>query len=145
MPSVNRQTHKDVSKYMKKLALTNLIVLIAIKSVSACDYDPRYGPPTNIIQGNENYFWAMFIGSFVLFIPLVIIYFLRKHRGLWTILLSMTSFVLFFPALFFAAFAFMCSDGTPIAAVIIGEFFWMCLLFTIQLSSWISERDKNLT
>lgn len=129
---------------MKKLALTNLIVFLAIKSVSACDYDSRYEPPISVFEGNEIYFWAMFIGSFILYVPIVIIYFLRGRRGLWIIITSMASFMLFFPAYFFAALFFMCSDGTPIATVIIGEFFMMCLLFTIQLSSWISQRKTSI-
>ncbi len=126
---------------MKKLALTNLMLLIAIKFVSACSYAEGYEPPVNVYQKNENYFLAMFFGSFILFVPIVILYFLRKRRGLWTIITSMTSFILFFPAIFITALTVgMCSDGMPFAAVIIVEFFLMCLLFTIQFSLWISQR-----
>ncbi len=115
------------------------MLLIAIKSVSACSYVSGY-EPVNVVQKNENYFLAMFFGSFILFVPIVILYFLRKRRGLWTIITAMTSFILFFSAYFMMALFTMCSDGTPIAAVIIVEFFLMCLLFTIQFSLWISQK-----
>jgi predicted small secreted protein len=125
---------------MKKTALTNLLLLLAIKSVSACSYAAGYGPPVSVFEGREFYFWAIFIGSFVLFVPIVILYFFRNRRGLWTIIASISSLGLFFPAIFMAAFLSICTDGKPLAAVIIAEFFFMSLMFTIQLSSWISQR-----
>jgi len=129
---------------MKKLALINLIVLIAIKSISACEF-PHGKEPVSVFDGREIYFWAMFIGSFLLFVPVVALYYLRKRRGLATILLSIITLLVFIPALIAASFINgMCSDGALIAAVILGDFFVMSLLFTIQLSSWISERKTNL-
>jgi len=123
---------------MKKLALTNLLLLLAVKFVSACDYVGE--TPPNVFEGRVAYFWAMFILSIVLFALIVAIYFLRKRQGLWTIITSMTSFILFFPVIVITALATTCSDGSYVALVIIAEFFLMCLLFTFQLSSWISQR-----
>ncbi len=125
---------------MKKLALTNLIVLIAIKSVSACEFPPGK-EPVSVFDGRETYFWIMFIGAFVLFVPVVIFYFLRNRRGLWTVIMSLTTLGLFIPAILAAAFVEgMCSNGVLPAAVILAEFFLMMILFIFQLNSWISQR-----
>lgn len=128
---------------MKKLALTNLMLLIAIKSVSACTYIAGT-EIVNVFDGRETYFWVIFIGSFVLLAPIIILYFKRNHRGLWTIITSIVSLILFLPAIFTAAFINMCGDGNPVAAVFVAEFFLMSLLFTIQLSSWISQKNTSI-
>ena len=129
---------------MKRLALVNLIGLTAVKSVSACDTPPGV-KLYNVFEGREIFFWTIFIGAYVLFVPIVVFYFLRKRRGISAILCSALSLILFIPAIFLVGiFSGTCSDGTFTAAVIIGEFFFMFLLFTIQLSSWISERKTKL-
>jgi hypothetical protein len=128
---------------MKKLALTNLIVLIAIKSVSACSYVPGKAP-ASVFEGKEIYFWTMFIGSFVLLGPVVILYFLRNRRGLWTVIMSISSLALLFPAIAAAGFLSICGTGAPVAAVIIAEFFLMFLLFIYQLYSWISQKKLSI-
>jgi hypothetical protein len=128
---------------MKKSALTNLIVLIAIKSVSACEFQPGE-EPVSVFKGNEIYFWVMFIGSFALLVPIIVLYFQRNHRGLWTIITSIVLLILFLPAIFMAKFANMCGDETRVAEVIIAEFFLMSLIFTIQFSSWTSQRKTSI-
>lgn len=129
---------------MKKLALTNLILLMTVKFVSACDYVGE--KPVSIFEGRVAYFWTMFILSFVLFASIVVIYFLRKRRGLWTIITSMTSFIFFFPAYLIIALvsSTACLGGLPLATLIIAEFLLMCLLFTIQFYSWIKQRKTSM-
>lgn len=128
---------------MKKLALTNLIVLLAIKSVSACSYPEGYIEPVSVLKGNEYYFWGIFFGSFILLIPIVVLYYRRKRQGLWTIIASILSLVFFIPLLLLTAVYTMCSNGAGIAAVIIAEFFLMFLLFLYQLISWITQRKMS--
>lgn len=115
------------------------MLLLAIKTVCACSFAPGK-EPVSVFEGRAVYFWSMFIGSFVLLAPIVVLYYLRNRRGLWTIWTSLTSFALLVPAIAMAGFMSICGTGAPVAAVIIAEFFFMSLLFTIQLSSWIRER-----
>lgn len=129
---------------MKKLALVNLMVLIAIKSVSACETPPGV-VQVSVFDGREIFFWTMFTGAYVLFAPIVAFYFLRKRRGISAILCSALSLILFIPAIGITGFlSGMCNDGSLVAALIIGEFLLMALLLTFQLSSWIKERKAGL-
>jgi hypothetical protein len=126
---------------MKKLALTNLTLLMAIKSVSACSYAPGFEPPQL-----EKVDGIYFLSAFALIVPIVFLYFLRERKGRWAIITSGVSLVLFIPALFFTALIFaMCSGFiVPVQILIRAELFLMLLIFTIQLFSWISQRKTAI-
>jgi hypothetical protein len=129
---------------MKKLALTNLMFLMAIKSVSACtpagDPNSRFGgsAPTGVFDQ------IFFFASFGLLLPIVILFFLRKRKGLWTIILSILSLVLFIPAIFIVGMFEPCGQGDSTSYVIKGVFFLMLLFFTFQIVLWISQRKTPL-
>jgi hypothetical protein len=122
---------------MSKLALTNLLLLLAIKSVSACSYAPGYEPPQL-----EKVDGIYFLSAFALMAPIVFLYFLRERKGQWALITSAVSLVLFIPALFFTALTFAMCGGfvTPVQMLIRAELFLMLLIFTIQLFSWISQK-----
>jgi hypothetical protein len=122
---------------MKKLALTNLMLLVAVKSVSACSYSPGYEPP-QLVKFDGIYLLL----AFTLIIPIVFFYYLRDRKSRWAIITSAVSLVLFIPALFFTAFIFaMCAAFVvPVQILIRAELFLMLLILTIQISLWISER-----
>jgi len=124
---------------MKKTALTGLIVLIAIESVSACSYAttenvefPQFGK----IDG------LYFLAAFILIVPIVFLYFLRARKGRWAIVTSAISLGLYIPALLLTAFVFaMCNSFiVPMQTLIRTELFLMLLILSIQTASWISHR-----
>ena len=122
---------------MKKLAIINLMFLMAIKSVFACSFAPGIEPP-QLEKADGVYF----LSAFALIIPILFLYFLRERKGRWEIITASLSLVLFIPAIFFTAMLFaMCSAFVlPVQILIKAELFLMLIIFTIQLSSWISQR-----
>jgi hypothetical protein len=124
---------------MKILALTSLILLLAIKSVSACSYASGYEPPQL-----EKVDGIYFLSASALIIPIIFLYFLRERKGRWAIFTSTLSLVLFIPAIFFTAMIFgMCSAFVlPVQMLIKAELFLMLLIFTIQLFSWITQKGQ---
>jgi hypothetical protein len=122
---------------MKKLALTNLMLLMAIKSVSACSYAPGKEPPPV-----ESIDVIYFLSAFALMLPIGFLYILRERKGLWAIISSAISLVLFIPAVVLTALIFSpCGGFGPVLLLVKAELFLMLLIFTIQLFSWISEKD----
>ena len=126
---------------MMKLALTNLTLLLAIKSVSACSYAPGYNPPQL-----DKFDGIYFLSAFALLVPIVWLYFLRVRKGRWAVIASAASLVLFIPAIFLTALLFAMCGGfvTPVQMLIRAELFLMLLIFTIQLFSWISQRKTAI-
>lgn len=129
---------------MKKLALTNLIILIAIKIVSACSYAPEPGYEAPQFEKLDGFY---FLSAFALFAPIIYLYYLRERRGRWAIITSAVSLVLFIPALIFTALRFAICNFfiEPVQMLIRAELFLMSLIFTIQLFSWITERNSIKT
>ena len=62
---------------MKKLALINLIVLIAIKTVSACTAVAG----SNIIEKNTSKVFTLLVISLIFFVGTVVLYQFMKNRG----------------------------------------------------------------
>ena len=129
---------------MKNLALTNLMLLLAIKSVSACSYDID---PNNSVKVNTSdgfYDLILFISAFVLIIPIVILYFVRNRKGRWAIITSSVSLLLFIPAIFLTAFLFGPCGLGPVPFVIKAELFLMLTILIVQLFSWINQRQSSI-
>jgi hypothetical protein len=57
---------------MKKQALTFILILLSIKSVSACSYVEGYDPALHKSFVDE-YAMLFFVGTFVLFIPIAVL------------------------------------------------------------------------
>ncbi|HVE57809.1 MAG TPA: hypothetical protein VNB22_13340 [Pyrinomonadaceae bacterium] len=126
---------------MKRFALTNLMLLIAIKSVSACE---SLSQAESRIVWEQRYYdniWFLTLASLI--IPIGILYYLRNFKGLWVLVASIILVLVFVPITF--AVGLMNSCGTePVSTLIKGELFLMLLLFTYQLSSWISQRKTSI-
>lgn len=129
---------------MKKLALTNLIVLMTIKSVSACSVSyPDYD------SSAENYFYikVYFYSSLAMILGIIILFFLRGKKGLWLIFTELTGIWLaVFTAIsvLFAAFILFGSVWTQDCGrslrFTLGSFFIILLtLFFLQFASWIGQ------
>lgn len=70
---------------MKKLALTNLIILIAIKSVSACTLVSG----SNIIEDNRSKVFTLLVISLIFFVGTVVLYqFMNNRGGLFPVLIG---------------------------------------------------------
>jgi hypothetical protein len=134
-----------LNESIKKLALTNLVVLIAIKSVSACTYAVDPNNPVRDIEPKVSYDLIFFFSAFVLILPILILFFLRKQKGLWAVIASIVLLLLFIPAIFLTAFVYgICDNNDAVSNVIKAELFLMLLIFTIQLFSWISQRKTSI-
>jgi hypothetical protein len=125
---------------MKKFALAILILFLMVNIVSACEFsreEEEFRKQLNVV------FLIFFFSSYALIIPIVILYFLQKRVGMWTVITALVSLVLFLPLLFFAAIADMCGYSGFVIATI--EFIFMLFLFAFQLTSWITLRRKLKT
>lgn len=116
------------------------MLLMAIKSVSACELSRE---ESQIVWDQRYYDNIWFLTLAFLIIPIGILYYLRNYKGLWVLVTSVILVLLFVPITF--AVALMNSCGTePVSTLIKGELFLMLLLFTYQLSSWISQRKTSI-
>ena len=71
---------------MKKLALTNIMLLIAIKSVSACSYDAGR-PNVDLMAEIRFYSRIYFLSTVCLFIANIALFSLRKQKDYFTLIL----------------------------------------------------------
>jgi hypothetical protein len=127
---------------MKKLALTNLMLLTAIKSVSACSVavdpnNPNYDP----IAENNFYGAIYFYSSIFLILAIIVSYFLSGRKRLWFVIVTITSVFLMIPILF--VFGIMLKGCGNISLGIIKWYFiFLLFLFTFQIVSWIIRKRR---
>lgn len=124
---------------MKKLAIIILTLLFLVNFVIACENSNNSSQTNSQL---ELYQWIAFISSYVLVIPIVILYFLRKKTGLWIIIAALVSLVFFIPSMMvvLAAYWGKCQADLYPQYIITAEFLFMLFLFSFQLFSWISQR-----
>lgn len=123
---------------MKKLAITTLTFLCLVKVVIACK-SVNANPETNSTL--EFYQWAAFISSYVLLIPIVILYYLRQRNSLWTIITALVSLVFFIPLIGVTFSVYEdCQAKNYGQYIMTAEFLFMLFLSSFQLFSWISQK-----
>lgn len=125
---------------MKKLALINLIVLIAIKSVSACDYFNYANDPNYVDPIAKNYFYSKLYFYLLVFLILanIGVYFLRKQKDGLVLKLIIFAALLTMPVTIVGAFlTSSCGDELPV--VLKWEVIVFLTLFIFHICLWISK------
>lgn len=124
---------------MKKLALINLIVLTAIKSVSACQVPVGL---TNVVEAAIFRSYILLIAAFICFIATVIFYSLKKnHEGVVFILVSGITLFLAWSSV--DKSSRNCGIGAVQTAQIALAITFVC--FLAQFITWFMFRKKSGT
>lgn len=125
---------------MKILALTNLILLLAIKSVSACSYAITLDPNHHKSFAQEYSFYLL-LGSIFLVIPITLFYFKRGRKGIGFVILGWSSIILSIPV--FVIYSLMDMCGTSASNVFLFDFIIMNLILISQIFNW--KKGNNST
>src|SRR5438874_402072 len=118
---------------MKKIAVASVLLLAAMKTAEAACSSVAADPaaPAKIFS-QPDHLNLLFYLSFVLFVPVLALYFLRNYRGLWTVIVSTLSLSVFIPVITLTALFNECSDGPALSWFVKGEFSVMVFLLTFQ-------------
>lgn len=132
---------------MKKLALMNLIVLIAIKSVSACEYfnygnDPNYvDPPTENAFYSKLYFFSLVF----LIIANLFLFFKRNQNDYLVLAIIIISIVIATPLTLGAALISGADCGDTLRELLKWDLIYFLLLTALQVGLWWCKRGLRLT
>lgn len=129
---------------MQKLALINLILLLAVKFVIACELPEETKP---VVLERLFYDNLFFYSSLALIFPIIILGFLKKGKGVLIPVIVFPASLLYVILTFFAGISDSCGDGCPTdicgnssSNIIKIGFAVFLLLFLYQIISWIDYR-----
>lgn len=120
---------------MKKLALTNLLMLIGIKFVSACSFatdsnNPDFDPISNNIFYSNVYFFCLL---FLIFFNFVL-FFIRKQKDYLTLTLIGLSVLVSFLVIVFIGVAESC--GYFLRSILKWEVIYFIAFICLQFVLW---------
>ncbi len=125
---------------MKKLALTSLLIMFAIKSVSACSYTAEYDHTKHITFAEQNLKLLLCLSVFSIVI-ITIFYFLKDQRNLVFLIISTISFLLAFPT--FIVFALYDICGNSAYNVFLYEFIFIGFLLLINVLIFVKDFSQS--
>ena len=123
---------------MKRLALTNLMLLMAIKSVSACSVtiDPN-NPNFDSVAENVFYVKTYFYSLVFLILANIVLFFLRRRKDYLVLLGIIALVLLMFPATLVASVISDCGDSLHI--VLKWEFIFFLMIFCFHICLWVNK------
>ena len=123
---------------MKKLALTNFILLLAIKFVSACDYSPEYKDEYLQILAERDFNVKLFFFSSIFLIAAnIVLFFFRNKKDYWLLITIITVVFISVPATFISGFIDMCGDSIVTGLQV--NFFVFLSFLTYQILLWVNR------
>ena len=130
---------------MKKLALINLIVLTAIKSVSACSIsiDPN-NPDAASAKIAENVFYIKiyFYSLVFLIFANFVLFFLRRQKDYLVLVILILTVLIMIPLAFFGMVIQDC--GFALGSILKWEFIIFLMVFGLHLSLWVNKTGLHL-
>lgn len=126
---------------MKKLALINLILLLAVKSISACDH-PNY---VEIINENLYYRKLYFYSSVFLIIANFLLFFVRKQHDYAVLVIIIISTIIAAMVTFAGAIISGADCGDGLRAFLGLDLIYFILLTVFHLGLWLGKGNLRFS
>jgi hypothetical protein len=125
---------------MKKLALTNLILLVAIKSVSACMYDADK-PSVNSIAEMNLYSTIYFLSIVFLILANISLFFFRKQKDYLVLIsvIAITSMMILS-----TLFGVLVEECSFLRNTLKWEFIIFLAIFCFHIGLWLSKSSLRI-
>jgi len=125
---------------MKKLAATNLMLLIAIKTVTACSYDANT-PNVDLIAEISFYSKIYFLSTVFLILANVALFSFRKQKDyLMLILIIATAFMM----ILLTSFGVLLEECSFLRNTLKWEFIIFLTIFCFQIGLWVSNSSLRI-